>query len=563
MFLFDFFRSFLPLHNPIGFGAADFIEFTLAALLILALFATAFAPYARRLAERPGLAMLAVGLLPIILRLALLPNFPVPTPSICDEFSFLLSADTLAHFRLANPPHPLHRFFETLFVLQQPSYSSIYPLGQGIALALGRLLFGHPWAGVLLSVGLFCALCYWMLRAWTTPGWALAGGVLAPCEFGPLNLWMNCYWGGAVSAAAGCLVFGALPRLLREARRRDAMLLGLGLGLQFLSRPYESLLLDLCVVAYLYVQRGEWRRLLPLAPIVALAAFPALALTLLQNRQVTGSWTTMPYMLSRYQYGIPTTFTFQPNPVPHTQLSQEEQIDYDMQSAVHGDSRETLVTYVARLADRVRFYRFFFLAPLYLVLPLFFLSLRDPQFRWIALSIAIFALGANFYPYFYPHYIAAAACLLMLVAVTALDRLSRWSRRAAVMVGLLCAAHFVFWYGLHLSGNRQIGDKMWPYESWDNINRGDPDGRIAINNRLAQAPGRHLVFVRYGPAHQVEEWVRNGADIDAGRVVWADDLGPEEDAVLQRYYPDRKVWLLHADAKPPRLDPVSGPLRAP
>ena len=29
----------------------------------------------------------------------------------------------------------MHRFFETNFVLQEPSYSSIYPLGQGIVLA--------------------------------------------------------------------------------------------------------------------------------------------------------------------------------------------------------------------------------------------------------------------------------------------------------------------------------------------------------------------------------------------------------------------------------------------
>src|SRR5215472_7777321 len=117
MFLFQFFRSFLPLHNPIGFGASDFIELALASLLILALLAGALAPTARRLAERPAWSMLAVGLLPIALRLALLPHFPIPTPAICDEFSFLLSADTLSHFRLANPPHPLHQFFETLFVI--------------------------------------------------------------------------------------------------------------------------------------------------------------------------------------------------------------------------------------------------------------------------------------------------------------------------------------------------------------------------------------------------------------------------------------------------------------
>ena len=34
MFLFDFFRSFLPLHNPLGFGASDFVEFALIALLV-------------------------------------------------------------------------------------------------------------------------------------------------------------------------------------------------------------------------------------------------------------------------------------------------------------------------------------------------------------------------------------------------------------------------------------------------------------------------------------------------------------------------------------------------
>src|SRR5262249_55231286 len=151
------------------------------------------------------------------------------------DFSYLLLADTLLHFRLANPPHPLHPFFEAIFVQQEPSYGSIFPIGQGVVLALGRAIFGHPWAGVLVSVGAFCALCYWMLRAWTTPGWALVGGLLAAIEFGPLNQWTNTYWGGAVSASAGCLVFGALPRLRQGGRLRDKVLLGLGLGLQLLT----------------------------------------------------------------------------------------------------------------------------------------------------------------------------------------------------------------------------------------------------------------------------------------------------------------------------------------
>src|SRR5579871_2267373 len=34
MYLFHLFRSFLPLHNPIGFGGSDFVEFGLVLILV-------------------------------------------------------------------------------------------------------------------------------------------------------------------------------------------------------------------------------------------------------------------------------------------------------------------------------------------------------------------------------------------------------------------------------------------------------------------------------------------------------------------------------------------------
>src|SRR6266849_6077044 len=285
MFLFRFFSSFLPLRNPIGFGASDFIELALAVLLICLALASRLEPRARKFAERTGWCMLLLAALPVALRVLLLPNHPFPSPNVADDFSYVLLADTLSHFRLTNPTHPMHQFFETFFVLQEPSYSSIFPIGQGLVLAFGRMIFGHPWAGVALSVAALCSLCYWMLRAWATPGWALAGGLMAAFQFGPLNQWVNSYWGGAVSAAAGCLVFGSLPRLRQGGRTRDAALLGLGLGLQLLTRPYESILLVLSVVLFFLPVLRDWRRFARAAAVAVLAAMPAVALTVLQNKQ--------------------------------------------------------------------------------------------------------------------------------------------------------------------------------------------------------------------------------------------------------------------------------------
>ena len=379
-----------------------------------------------------------------------------------------------------------HRFFETTFVLQQPTYSSIYPVGPALVLAIGQMVFGQPWAGVLLSMGVLCALIYWMLRGWTTPGWALAGGLLAVCEFGPLASWMNLYWGGAVSGIAGCLVFGALPRIRDRLFDRDAIVLGAGLGLQMLSRPFESLFLDVAVLLFFLpeLRRRELRRKLMSSAALALVAFaPAVAILLAHNKAVTGSWTTLPYALSRYQYGVPTTFTFQPNPVPHRPLTPVQELYYEGQAAVHGGT-DTPSAYFSRFASRAGFYRFFFLAPLCLTLPFFLLRLASFRTAWIALVILIFALGTNFYPYFFPHYIAAATCLFVLMWVMGLERLTRWTIRgraaglvAAQWIVVLSGAHFLFWYGVHASGRFDLVR----YETADFINFGDPEGRVAIN----------------------------------------------------------------------------------
>ena len=553
MYLFHFLRSFLPLRNPIGFGVSDFIEFALALLLVGLLFAYAWSRgWVQELSNKTVWCMLLFTLLPIVLRLLLLPHCPVPVPAGADDFSYVLLADTLAHFRLANPPHPLNEFFESVFVLQEPTYSSIYPLGQGILLAIGRLLFGNFWAGILIASGLLCASCYWMLRAWVSAGWAFAGACIAVMSFGPLCQWTNSYWGGALSAIAGCLVFGALPRLESE-KARAAVALSAGFAIQVLTRPFEFLLLGGSVILF-FAFIAKWHLARKQIAVVAAFVAAALLVTGAHNKAVTGRWTTMPYISSRYQYGVPATFTFRPNSVPHRALTPEQELDYRAQLAIHGEGTDTVSKFFERLGYRVRYYRFFLFAPLFVAIVAFLVRARKRLDCWLIGTVVLFALGTNIYGYFFPHYVAVETCLFMLASILGLEQLNARYPQVSRLILLMCGAQFLFWYGLHLIA----GENLWEafrYEPWDFINYGDPEGRIAVQRQLDAAPGQQLVFVHYGLGHGFQEWIHNEADIDDAKIVWARDLGLAEDEKLQNYYPNRRAWLLLPDARPPQLTP--------
>ena len=151
------------------------------------------------LANRRRTAIVISGLVPVAIRLAMLGAVAVPDPSIHDEFSHLLLADTLVHGRLANPVHPMWQHFESIHILQQPTYSSMYPPAQGVFLAVGEALFHEPWAGVVISVGLMCmAICCGMLQGWLPA----RVGFLRCASGGPENqgfvgLWIDSYMGWA------------------------------------------------------------------------------------------------------------------------------------------------------------------------------------------------------------------------------------------------------------------------------------------------------------------------------------------------------------------------------
>ena len=478
----------------------------------------------------------------------------LPRPVIHDEFAYVLGAETFAGGRLANSPLDCAEHFQSPHVLQRPTYSSKFPPGQSLALALGIKTFGHPIFGVWLTCGLAAAATTWMLRRWTRPLWAAVGGGLVIATLGSSTYWSQSYWGGMVALIGGALTLGAVGPRRSASTRSRLVVMGVGLSVLLMSRPFEGFLLAAPVAAFALarVATRERRALLITLVYVGAGVLPGLLFVLAHNRAVTGNALVLPYM----------EYSRQADTVPLFGLASWHD-GLEVRPAEAG-----LHPRMVRFAEAIQAFYFSttfrrnlfhvaqtvgawlgLVSPAILLVPLLFLPPRVRGEGWLLAAVLGATLCGRLVTWLngpnLAHYLAPATPILFLAIVQGLRVMStirgrgplRLLNPAALVLGM-AAVLWVFRFGseAYLVVRGQWGLAA-PSEDYARA-------RAGVLAHLHSLGGRHLVLVAYGDDASVhEEWVYNSPDLDRAPVIFAHQLGDPGDVALRRRFSDRSAWL--------------------
>jgi len=513
-----------------------------------------------KFARRRILVCISMAVLVLLVRAALLPVWPIPQPSIYDEFSYLLQADTFAHGRLANPAHPLWQFFESVYILQQPTYASKYPPGQALAMAAGQWLLGNAWFGVWLSCGVLAAVLCWALQGWLPPVWALLGTLISLdlCLF---SYWMNSYWGGAVAAIGGALAIGAYIRIIRRKNAGLACwLFGAGVVMLLLTRPYEGALLSIPTAVSLWLNSKQ-RRAPVWIPIVAVGV-AGCAWTAFYDYRVTGNPLRIPYQEYFAQYeSVPPLIVL---PVQHTKVFRHFDLEF-LNGVWARDKNRTARSRrlpAVRAGELYQTATVMFGDPLWLLVLLVFAPawLFARRVRLLVVLTGTLVAGATIELIFHSHYAAPFTAALLILLVRSLRCMRVWASRnlrggnpaGRFVVLALCGSAI----GVGLAAQAV---RVYQGRTADRIQAVNAHKSGIENHLLERHPGRHVIFVRYtGTQSPHEEWIYNMADIDAEPVIWAQDMGAENSRLVA-YYPDRSFWMFEPDVDSTFLQPYKHP----
>ncbi len=486
-----------------------------------------------RLARRRSLCYVAAFVLPAIVSWLIVQRQGIPYPTVHDEFSYLLGADTFAAGRLANPTPPSPDHFESMHILVEPTYSSKYPVAQALMLAAGQSLFGHPFWGVSLEISLLCLAALWALRGVLTARMALLAMIAAWLVFGVSFYWARSYWGGANAFAGAMLAIGATARLRHQPSFAAGALLAAGLSLLFFSRPVEGGLLALCLLVYLNRKLFHRQVLIP----AALLGSATMGFQVQVNSAVTGNATRLPYAEHASQYlSAPFFWMLPPDLSPKRGTGA---IQIQREKELREARREEGIS----LALLEGFLRIEFSMPrgfsLLSGLLLYGLLGRKRRRTWFVILL-ILAAFACLETWLFAHYLAPLLAVYWLILFGTFEQLQhlRWRKRRAgpafilLLLGAFLIPSLQNNLALAFGPTMPVQPRQW------------------VESELLARSGKHLVFVRRQPGFDItDEWVYNSAELSQSRILWVRDLGTEANARLLTQFPGRQAWLCEPEIR--------------
>jgi len=512
----------------------------------------------KQFARKKGRTVAVIVFLSLGLRVALLPFVPIPEPEVHDEYSYLLQAATFASGRLTNPTPAGWTHFETFHVNMVPTYQSMYPPVQALFLAGAEVLHLHPWWGVWFSVGLMCGTVCWMLQGWVPPQWALLGGLFCVVRFSIFSYWINSYFGGAVAAAGGALVFGALPRLKQGWKPRYGIILAIGLGLMANTRAYEGFVFSVpAIIALLWwffsAHKRHKAKLTALIPGVAVLLLIAAGMGY-YNWRNTGNPLLLPYVVNQRQYHITKPFIWQARyPIPNYrhQMMRTFYVYHELPDYL---SRRTPGFYWGNACLKFEVYYDFFVWPL--LIPFIFafwamMKSRRMQLVPITLLVTLAGLLLEQWP---PegHYAAPILTVVTIAVLYALRLLWIWKPRQIQLGPMLVRSVVILVFLWSLA---ETGKMMYdPYDLYSFAELKGPVHAIwtpvnlersRIQAQLEHTPGQHIIFVHFhGRELPGIFWIFNDPDISHSKIIWTYDMGEEANQELIRLYPNRHLWIV-------------------
>ena len=466
-------------------------------------------------------------------------------PIIHDEAAYLLQAQMLAQGHLVGPARPLPQFFEQFHVFVTPVLTARYPLGFALTLVPGVWL-GLPGLVPVLLSGLTGAMLFVMARRLSTPSVALLAWLLWVVTPGNLRFRPS-YLTESLTGLLWLASWWTLLEWRRTGRRGWLLGLSLLIAWQVITRPVTAIAFTVPVAVVVLVTTSRSGRWGDLATAMALGV-ACLSVLPYQNLVTTGNWRVTPlseYSRVYFPFDLPG-FGLDSTP-PQRALPADFQAFAARFAPLHRDFVPARLPVI--LAHRTGLMlldawgRWW---PAFAILAVAGLLSGGREAHFGAGTVLVLLLCYLTFAHddrWMVYYLEGQAVLLFLVAAGAWRFLRQivgpapgaGEPRASLALLLLCLCAAASWPGAIRDARATAR-----YVSFD---------QERFRRQVAALPGPAVVFIRYGPDHDLNHsLITNEPDLQRAHAWLVYDLGGEN-AELMSLAPERTAWLYEEDRR--------------